>query len=370
MQHGETPMIRAPGVCSILRPAFGLALAIPILFDLAETPEARAAEVAADNGAAIVMYHRFGDDRHSATNIRIDQFEAHIAELTSGPYSVLPLPEIAAALAEGRSLPERTVGISIDDAFLSVYHEAWPRLRAADLPFTLFVSTQALDSGLPDYMTWDQVREMVAGGGVTIGNHGVTHGHMVRQSLTTVRLEITEAAKRLREELGITPSIFAYPYGEYSLAIRKIVEEEGLTAAFGQHSGAIGRTTDVLALPRYPMSEKYGDLDRFQLAVNSLPLPAVDVTPADPLLTAATNPPLYGFTVVEGVKGLGALNCFASRGTLSMERLGEWRVETRIDEAFGPGRARINCTMPGPDGRWRWFGQQFYVLPEATAERQ
>ena len=25
-------------------------------------------------------------------------------------------------------------------------------------------------------------------------------------------------------------------------------------------------------------------------------------------------------------------------------------------------RARINCTMPGPDGRWRWYGRQF-LLP-------
>ena len=329
-----------------------------------------AAEVPADNGAAVIMYHRFGDDQHPATNIRIDQFEAHIAELTSGPYSVLPLPGIAAALAEGRALPERTVGISIDDAFLSVYHEAWPRLRAAGLPFTLFVSTKALDSALPDYMTWDQVREIVAGGGVSIGNHGVTHGHMVRQSLTTVRLEISEAAKRLREELGQSPTIFAYPYGEYSLAIRKIVEEEGMLAAFGQHSGAIGRTTDILALPRYPMSEKYGDMGRFRLAANSLALPVVDLTPADPLLTRANNPPFYGFTVLDSVRGLSALNCFASRGSLTMERLGDWRIETRIDQPFGPGRARINCTMPGPDGRWRWLGQQFYVPAEASAQRQ
>ncbi len=26
-------------------------------------------------------------------------------------------------------------------------------------------------------------------------------------------------------------------------------------------------------------------------------------------------------------------------------------------------RARINCTMPGPEGRWRWLGMQFYMLP-------
>ena len=89
----------------------------------------RAAEVPIDNGAAVIMYHRFGEALYPSTNIRLEQFEAHIAELTSGPYTVLPLPEIVAALAEGRALPERSVGISIDDAFLSIYREAWWRGR-------------------------------------------------------------------------------------------------------------------------------------------------------------------------------------------------------------------------------------------------
>ncbi|HLT76966.1 MAG TPA: chitin deacetylase, partial [Ferrovibrio sp.] len=46
--------------------------------------------VAADH-AAILMYHRFGEDSVPSTNIRLEQFDAHIAELTAGRYSVLPL---------------------------------------------------------------------------------------------------------------------------------------------------------------------------------------------------------------------------------------------------------------------------------------
>src|SRR3546814_10430794 len=92
------------------------------------------------------MYHRFGEHKAAATNITLQQFAAHIAELTSGRYSVLPLPEIVAALREGRPLPDRTVAITIDDAYLSVYREAWPMLKAAGLPFTLFAATDPLRS--------------------------------------------------------------------------------------------------------------------------------------------------------------------------------------------------------------------------------
>src|SRR3546814_19795417 len=79
------------------------------------------------------MYHRFGEHKAAATNITLQQFAAHIAELTSGRYSVLPLPDIVAALREGRPLPDRTVAITIDDAYRSVYREAWPMLKAAGL---------------------------------------------------------------------------------------------------------------------------------------------------------------------------------------------------------------------------------------------
>jgi peptidoglycan/xylan/chitin deacetylase (PgdA/CDA1 family) len=321
------------------------------------------AEVPADNGAVVVMYHRFGESDLPSTNIRLDQFEAHIAELTSGAYTILPVPEIVAALNENRPLPERTVGITIDDAFASVYAEAWPRLRAVNLPFTLFVATDALDRGLRGYMTWGQVREMVAGGNVTIGHHGVGHGHMVSQSAAATRTELTTASSRFQEELRQVPELFAYPYGEYGVALRDMVAEAGFAAAFGQQSGAIARNGDRFALPRFPFNETYGDMDRFSLAVNSLPLPVHDMTPADTLVRPAGNPPPYGFTVDKSISGVASLNCFASTGESSLERLGERRIEVRLAQPLESGRARINCTMPGPDGRWRWLGMQFYMLP-------
>src|SRR3546814_10885194 len=70
----------------------------------------------------------------------------------------MALPEIVARLAAGAPLPERTVAITIDDAALSVYREAWPRLKAAKLPFTLFVSTEPLDRGFTGSMSWAQLR--------------------------------------------------------------------------------------------------------------------------------------------------------------------------------------------------------------------
>src|SRR3546814_12205260 len=55
-----------------------------------------------NSGAVLLMYHRFGEDDLPSTSIRLSQFEAHLAELTSGRYRVMALPEIVARLRAGQ----------------------------------------------------------------------------------------------------------------------------------------------------------------------------------------------------------------------------------------------------------------------------
>lgn len=320
-----------------------------------------AAPPAADDGAVLLMYHRFGEDALPSTSVSLDQFEAHLAELISGRYRVMALPDIVARLDTGEALPDRTVAITIDDAAISVYSEAWPRLKAARLPFTLFVSTEPLDLGLPDSMGWEQLRELAADPLVTIGHHGHRHAHMAWLTPAEQRGDIARASARFRAELGASPTLFAYPYGEMSLALRRAVQDAGFVAAFGQHSGVAGRLTDRFALPRFPLNVAYGAMDRFRLVANALPLPVDGVTPADVALAEpAANPPSIGFTLAEPLANLEALQCFASVGEPQLLRLDQ-RIELRFAAALPAGRARINCTLPADGGRWRWFGLQFVV---------
>ena len=72
------------------------------------------AAVYAQSSAVVIMYHRFGESEYPSTNTTLEQLDAHIAELTSGPYSVLPLPRPsnskpsrASATAHGANEPAR-----------------------------------------------------------------------------------------------------------------------------------------------------------------------------------------------------------------------------------------------------------------------
>ncbi len=317
----------------------------------------------ATSSAVVIMYHRFGEGNFPSTNTTVEQLDEHIAKLTSGPYAVLPVSEIIERLAAGVNIPDRTVGITIDDAYRSVYEVAWPKFRAAGLPITIFASTAHLDGGSARHMKWAHLREMVERG-AGVGHHTVSHLHMPMASTERIDQELSAAHARFENELGFRPKLFAYPYGEASLALMGRIKKAGFSAAFGQHSGVIGNTTGRYYLPRFAMNEKYGDLDRLHLAINALALPVTDVTPPDPLIMAspgAGNPPPIGFTIRGNLGNLERLNCFLSHaGRARVERLGPVRVEVRIPDAFPKGRTRLNCTLPGPGNRWHWYGRQFF----------
>ncbi|MDD9990406.1 MAG: polysaccharide deacetylase family protein [Rhodospirillales bacterium] len=330
-----------------------------IAFAVAVTIATGSGAAIATDSAVMLQYHRFGEDAYPSTSVTIEQFEAHIEHLSSGGYTVLPVPEILAALEAGRPLPDRTIGITIDDATRSTFVEGWPRFEAAGFPFTVFVSTDPVDLGHASIMSWDELRQLVAAG-VTIGNHGAAHGRMWQNDDDANRDDLERARKRIQEELGIDATLFAYPYGEWNGGLRALVAELGFTAAFGQHSGAVGALSDTLNLPRFALNQRYGEFDRFKLIVDTLSLGAHDVTPAEQIITE--NPPTVGFTVEPPLANRNALACFASGGvaaTIEHEEGG--RVQVSFDGPFPPGRARLNCTAPAEAGRWRWFGLQFVV---------
>ncbi|WP_262692202.1 polysaccharide deacetylase family protein [Kordiimonas aestuarii] len=316
----------------------------------------------ADQSAVVLLYHRFGENDYPSTNIRLEQFEAQIKMMQEGGYHFMRLGDVVARLKANKSLPERTVAITVDDAYKSVATEAWPRLKAAGVPMTLFVSTDAVDNASSNYMNWDDVRSL-KNDGVEIAHHTHTHLHMIDAGLDAAMADVRAASARFEAELGAVPTLFAYPYGEYDQKLRAAIKDEGFEAAFAQVSGPAATWSDPYTLPRFPVNERYGDMSRFKLISQAMALPVSDVVPLEPVLSDDRNPPLFGFTVDESVRRVSALACYPSHTGKPAEliRMAGDRIEVRFDTPFPKGRGRINCTLPAGGGRWYWLGQFFYV---------
>ena len=316
-------------------------------------------EVSNVNHASFIMYHRFGDSRYPSTNIKKEQFIEHINELLKPEYNVIGIEKAILAINNIEPVKDRSVVITIDDAYSSVYEYAWPIFKKYNLPFTLFVSTDVIDNKTPGYMNWEQIRTL-RDNGVTIGSQTKSHPHMFKLTTEKIIEELSISNKRFIDEIGSKPKFFAYPYGEYNLEVIEQVKLHGFVAAFGQHSGVAHKSLGMYELPRFAMNEKYGDMERFLLAANALPMPISDVSPKNPVISI--NPPSYGFTLSDMIEPKNAIRCFANNGLkANTKRLGKNRIEIRLSGPFSKGRGRINCTMAGNDNRWRWLGRQFIV---------
>lgn len=327
---------------------------------LAPVEPARALAPIEERSAVIFAYGRFGDDAHPNTSIAPDLFEEHLRELASGGYVPMRLGDVVAALRAGTELPAGAVVVTIDQATRSAYREAWPRLKRAGIPFTLFVATDAVDRGGGDVMSWDELRE-VAAAGAEIGSLTGSYARLLDEAPEDVRAEIGRAQTRIMTELGTRPDLFAYPFGESDDGLRSILREFAIKGAVAGQSGVAGPNADLLALPRFFMNDAYGSLERFRMAASALPLAVSKIAPADGWLDDA--PKAIVFSVDEAMGPLGDLACFASGYGAVPIALKDREARVTLPGPLDPGRLRINCTLPAGDGRWRWFGR-IYAVPD------
>ncbi|MGH8398590.1 MAG: polysaccharide deacetylase family protein [Gammaproteobacteria bacterium] len=354
-------------------------LCIAVLVVLPSLAVAQASAAIIPSHAVVFIYHRFGDDRHPSTNIRLDQFDAQLNWLAQNNYQVWSLQKIVEYLKSGRPIPDHVVAITIDDAFQTVYEYAYPRLKARGWPFTVFVETGAVDAHLPDFMTWDELREMQQHG-ASYGDHTVDHAHLpFREKGETdlawadrVRRDILQAQARLQAELGPktneSPKLFAYPYGEYDRDLAELVN--GLDfVAFGQQAGAAGEPFDPRALPRFPIEEGYSNLASFTLKAESLPMPIKQLTPWNPLITN-NNPPRLSVTLAPGVIPPAALRCYLNGPAMPITWLdaAKTRFSLQADHTLGVGRSRYNCTAL-VNSRYYWYSHM-WLLPPVTGSTQ
>ena len=304
------------------------------------------------------MYHRFNENKYPSTNIKMEIFEEHIKIIKNSSFNFLNPNNFDEQFKKPKLKKE--ILITIDDAFESFYTEAWPYLKKNKIPFILFVSTEPV--GKRGYMTWKQIKEIESNDFVYIGHHSHTHEYLIDVSNEEFVLDIEKANKIFIRELGYIPSLFSYPFGEYSKFMRDYISKN-FKYAFGQHSGVIDLNKNKFELPRFPINEKYGELKRFKSIINYFPLEYKKIFPEEKQLFKNTNPPNFKVEFFKEQKNLSNINCYSNEGDVwekSKTKLINNSLTIEFRGPFKPRRGRINCSL-NDNGKWRWFGIQFPI---------
>jgi biofilm PGA synthesis lipoprotein PgaB len=322
--------------------------------------------------AVVFMYHHVSDTAPASTSVTPALFQEHLDYLADSGFRVWPLEKVVDRLLAGASLPDSVIAITFDDGYRSVYEEAFPRLRERGWPFTVFVSTDAIDQGAGPVMSWAQLKEM-ADAGATIASHGQKHNHLQRLNPGETRPEwrqrtldeLRHSGQRIEQETGQKPKMVAYPYGEFDDQLQAVVRQLGWIG-FGQQSGAIGPLSDTTGLPRFPMAAGFAAMASFPEKAASLPLPVGKVETSDLMLKFGQESVILGaaapvlrLTLASGDYLADQLQGFAGgqgRAEVRWVDRTQGIVEVQAPGDIAAGRSRYNITAPDRDRkRWYWY---------------
>ena len=302
------------------------------------------------------MYHRFNESKYPSTNIQMNIFEEQVNIIKKSGYKFLN-PNNFHKIYDKEKL-EKTILLSVDDGYVSFYRYAWPYLKNNQIPFLIFISTEAI--GKKGYMGWKEIKEIEKYDFVTIGNHSHSHDYLVNFSYDEFKKDIEKSIKIFEDNLGYNPKFFSYPFGEWDLVQKKFISRN-FDFGFGQHSGVIDLNKDKYELPRFPINEKYGNLERFKFIVELLPLQYKKVYPQEKIIDN-NNPPDMKVEFFKEQK-INNINCYSNEGNgwdSSKLKLENNILKINFRDKFNTRRGRINCSIKDEIG-WRWFGIQFIV---------
>jgi len=194
--------------------------------------------------------------------------------LLSRGFSFWPLSKVLSYRDSGEAIPARTVVLTFDDAYETVYTNAWPLLKELQLPAAVFIATAFLDSDDPfPFDAWgtrfsdcapglsyrplrrEQCLEMCADGLVEIGAH--THTHQDFHGRPDAFLDDMQVCVGvLREMLGVQDFTFSFPFGRLESGhageeLRDAAREAGVPCALTTEAECIDPASDPFTWGRF-----------------------------------------------------------------------------------------------------------------------
>lgn len=211
----------------------------------------------------ILLYHRFGPVLADSMTVTTPVFEGQLRTLQERGYRVVPLADLIAALRDSKiALPDHSVVLTVDDGHRTVYTDLFPLIRRLRLPVTLFIYPSAISNA--NYaLTWEQLAEMKASGLVDVQSHTFWHPNfnVERRRLTPeayerfARDQLARSKEVLERRLGDKVDWLAWPFGIHDAELIQWASAAGYTAAFSIERRAVTRTEELMALPRYIVTD-------------------------------------------------------------------------------------------------------------------
>ena len=215
-------------------------------------------------GSAIILaYHRFAPKSPGMTTVETSVFASQLQFLHDNGYHVVPLRQVVNYIQGRGELPPRAVVITADDGHKSVFTDMRPLIERYRFPVTLFIYPSAI-SNASYAMTWPELKQLQATGLFDVESHTYWHpdfrAEKRRRSASDYRKFVAWQLEKSREvlarRLGKRVDLLAWPYGIYDDDLMAAARQAGYIAAFSVAWGRITRQTDLMAVPRFIVTDR------------------------------------------------------------------------------------------------------------------
>lgn len=194
-------------------------------------------------GLRVLMYHKVSVQQSDYLTVTTIQLAEQLGYLQNEGYQWVRMADVIEAHCQHKSLPDRAVLLTFDDAYLNNLTLALPILKQYNAPATIFVptgfigQTSAWDANAEPLMSVEALRSLpqnlieLALHSHQHQSYGVLQSEAIRTDLSTC-IQILE-----RYELPFVRSL-AYPFGSRPkqktelLQMRQILAENGVELAF------------------------------------------------------------------------------------------------------------------------------------------
>lgn len=210
---------------------------------------------------SVLGYHEFSQSQ-PATEMRlpITKLREQLQKIKDKQLNVITLEDFTDWKKGNKQLPDRSILITIDDGWKSVYTDAFPVLKEFGYPFTLYLYKNYVNGG-GKALTTDMIQDMKKSGLCSIGSHSVSHpfpssvkkkqeaGKTIYS--TFLKNEFGESKEFLENTFDVPVTTYAYPGGFHTEEMYDIAENLGYQFLFTVIPGKLTLNSPNHQLNRY-----------------------------------------------------------------------------------------------------------------------
>jgi len=229
---------------------------------------------------SVLGYHDFTSSSQATEMLLpVAKLRSQLDDIKNNNLNVITLEAFIAWKKGEKNVPDRSILITIDDGWKSVYTEAFPVFKEFNYPFTLYLYKNYVDGG-GRALTTPMIQEMLDSGLCTIGSHSVSHPFpskfksMKKKGKESYNkfldTEFGLSKSFLEEKFSTSISTYAYPGGYHTEEMYEKAEKFNYDMLFTVIPGKVKRDSPNHTLNRYIVLGTHDNIFKYAITFKNL----------------------------------------------------------------------------------------------------